>query len=120
MKSARASREGASKTSGELADIAKDTGIPLIVASQLTRSKETQDGRPKTFLERLKESGDIENDADWAIFIDRDKDAKADTPERLKAKLIVEKHRQGGEHFKIPIRFDPRTQVYMEEVPPTT
>lgn len=119
LKGARASREGASMTSGALADIAKETGTPLIVASQLTREKETREGRPKTFLERLKESGDIENDADWAIFIDRDKDAKPGTPERLKAKIIVEKHKQGGEHFKIPIRFDPKTQVYQEEVPPT-
>ena len=113
LRGVEASYNSVSMASRALADIAKDTNIPLIVASQLSRDFE-KDGKKKPYLDRLKDSGNIENDADLVMFVERNKDARPGTPERLLASIFVAKHKQGGEHIEVKLRFDPKTQRYEE------
>jgi replicative DNA helicase len=54
-----------SQISRELANLSKELGVAIFALSQFSRSKEG--GRPD--VNRLKESGDVENDADEIILI---------------------------------------------------
>jgi replicative DNA helicase len=114
MRGVTANYESVSIASRDLADMAKDTNIPLIVASQLSREN-PQAKEKKQLIDRLKDSGNIANDADWIVFISRNKNAKPHTEEYLDAKLNVEKHKQGGEHPEVPMKFDIDSQCYHEK-----
>ena len=89
---ARDERERLTKISGALRALAKDSGVPIIVVSQLTRPKDgNQNLRPKRF--HLKESGSLENDANTIVLIYRPADEMG-TPSGLD-ELILEKQRSG-------------------------
>lgn len=76
------------RISTALKDLAKELNIPVIALSQLNRNSESRDdGMPQ--MSDLKESGQIEQDADVIILIHRNKD----TPQS--AKLIMAKNRNG-------------------------
>jgi replicative DNA helicase len=81
-----------SEISRGLKGLAKELGVPVIAASQLSREVERREkGKPK--LSDLRESGAIEQDADIVMFIHREKD----TPEmQREAELIIGKHRSGN------------------------
>jgi replicative DNA helicase len=75
-----------------LKSMAKELGVPVIAASQLSREVERRENR-KPQLSDLRESGAIEQDADIVIFIHREKD----NPELAhEADLIMSKHRSGS------------------------
>lgn len=58
------------RLSGELNSLAKTTGIPIVILSQLNRMSESrQDRRPQ--LSDLKESGSIEQDASMVLLLYR-------------------------------------------------
>ena len=117
LKGVRASYESVSGASREIADIAKTLETPLILSSQLSReSQVAKDGSlvKRPLLTRLKDSGNIENDADWVMFIKRDKQAQPGTPKFLEATIEVGKHKQGGDHPEIKMVFVPTEQKYVE------
>jgi len=71
--------------------IAKEFHIPVIVLSQLNRkSEERMDRRP--MVSDLKESGDLEQDADVVLLLHRDPD---DEDKRGEVGVIVGKNRHG-------------------------
>jgi replicative DNA helicase len=77
--------------------VAKELNVPILVLSQLNRGPEKRaedDHRP--MLSDLRESGDIEQDADLVLFLFREEVYKPDA-EHLKglAELIVAKQRNG-------------------------
>ena len=72
-----------------LADLKNQLGITIILLCQLTR--DTEGKEPS--LNSLKESGDIEQDADIVSFIHRDREMEG--VERVSAKFITEKNRDG-------------------------
>lgn len=77
-----------------LATIAKDLGVPLIAAAQLNRAAEGRtDKRP--LLSDLRESGDVEQDADVVAFIYRDEYYHPASKNQGYAEIIVRKHRDG-------------------------
>jgi replicative DNA helicase len=92
--------------------IAKELNIPVIALSQLSRNVEQRGGDKKPSLSDLRESGQIEQDADMVMFCyrpeyygfdqtmigDREFDAKG------LFVLIVAKHRN-GELGEIPLKF---------------
>ena len=117
LKGVRASYESVSSASREIADIAKTLETPLILSSQLSRDSSVgKDGKVinRPLLTRLKDSGNIENDADWVMFIKRDKQAQPGSPKFLEATIEVGKHKQGGDHPEIKMVFVPVEQKYEE------
>jgi replicative DNA helicase len=77
-----------------LKDLAKEFNIPVIAAAQLNRELEKrQDKRP--VLSDLRESGEIEQEADIVMFLYRDEVYNEASEFPNQADVIVAKHRNG-------------------------
>ena len=86
--------------------LARELGVPVIAVSQLSRAVESRpDKRP--LLSDLRESGNIEQDADLVMFIYRDDYYNKESERPGEADLILAKHRNGpiGE---VSLSFMPR------------
>lgn len=81
--------------SRELKLISKELGVPIIILSQLSRKvEERQEKRP--MISDLKESGDLEQDADLIMFVYRPGYYFPDIEEYNNlAEILVSKHRSG-------------------------
>lgn len=74
--------------------LAKDVGIPVIIASQMARRIEQRKSkRPK--LSDLRDSGAIEADADIVIFCQRPDSSFEKETDQYVMKLVLEKQRMG-------------------------
>jgi len=114
LKGVTADYKATSQASSSLARMAKDLNIPVLTLSQLARDNAKKPEDKKHWTQRLKDSGNIENDADWVLNISRDQDAQPGTKGFLEATLAIGYHRQGGERMPIPLRFEWQDQIYME------
>jgi replicative DNA helicase len=72
-----------------LKGLATSLGITIVIVSQLNRRIETEKRKPR--LSDLRQSGEIEEDADVVIFVYRN--LEGDTPED--AEIIIAKNRNG-------------------------
>ncbi len=79
-----------------LKSIAMELNIPVVALSQLSRQPARRGKDSKPILSDLRESGAIEQDADFVMFIHRPDqfEKSSDSPEE-KAELIVAKQRNG-------------------------
>ena len=101
--------------SGELANIAKEFDIPLVVLSQLSRAPEARaDKRP--LLSDLRESGSIEQDADLILFLTRESYYKRDMePHGSQTELLVGKDRMRGLTGKSILYWDAHGEKYVND-----
>jgi replicative DNA helicase len=74
--------------------LARELEVPVVAISQLSRAPE-QRTPPKPQLSDLRESGQIEQDADLVIFIYRDEYYNRDSERPGEADIIIAKHRNG-------------------------
>jgi replicative DNA helicase len=89
---ARDEKERLTKVSNALRSLAKDTGVPVVAISQLSRPKDgNQNFRPNKF--HLKESGTMENDSHVIILTYRPVDQVGDPTGE--DELIIAKQRHG-------------------------
>lgn len=87
-------REQIEQVSRDLKKMAKELDVPVIVISSLSRKNETrEDKRP--ILSDLRETGQIEFDADVVMFIHREEYYNPETERQGMAELIIAKHRKG-------------------------
>lgn len=79
-----------------LRDLGKDMGVPVILLCQLNRKPESRGSDHYPRLSDLRESGDIEQDADLVIFVHRPAYyERSATALRDRALLVVAKNRMG-------------------------
>ncbi len=86
--------------------LAKEINVPVILLSQMSRAAE-QRGNHTPVLSDLRESGNIEQDADIVMFIHRPDEIQkegANRPRDYQVQLIVAKHRN-GELGTIPLQW---------------
>lgn len=80
--------------SKSLKALAKEFDVPVLVAAQLSRAVEQRQNK-RPVLSDLRESGDLENDADIVMFLYRDEVYNENTEFPNEAEVIVAKHRNG-------------------------
>ena len=98
--------------------IAKEFSVPVIAVAQINRAVESR-GDKRPMLSDLRESGDIENDADTVLMIYREDYYQPDTPARGLAEVIIRKQR-GGPVGTVHMSFDAlhtRFHAYTGPVP---
>jgi replicative DNA helicase len=79
---------------GEAKDIAKEFNCPFVALAQINREVEsTKDNRPS--IANLKDSGDIEQDADEIFLLYRDEYYRPATPDRNILEINAAKNRNG-------------------------
>lgn len=105
--------EQVSDASKRLKQLAKELNITVIALAQLRR-EEKAEVRPS--LSDLKESGQLEQDADVVLFPFRPAYYKEDKPDvELDAELIIAKNRH-GQCGTIPVAFEGKFVRYREQV----
>lgn len=85
-----------SEITRSLKALAMELGVPVVLLSQLNRKLGDRHGR-RPRLDDLRDSGAIEEDADFIMFIYRDElyNTSDDNPEKGVAEFIVGKHKNG-------------------------
>lgn len=87
-------QEEVAQFSRQLKLLAKELDVPVVAVSQLNRGPEQRtDKTPQ--LSDLRESGQLEQDADMVILIHRPDAYERDSPRGGEADLILAKHRNG-------------------------
>ena len=98
--------------SGMLKALARDLDVPVLAMSQLSRAIEGRTGHTP-MLSDLRESGNLEQDADMVMFIHRDEVYDQDTDKKGIAELHIPKQRNGP-IGTVPMRFDASTNTFSD------
>jgi replicative DNA helicase len=97
--------------------LARELDVPVIALSQLNRSVEQRGGEKKPLLSDLRESGNLEQDADLVMFIYREEYYEKEESQRPgEADLIIAKHRNGA-LAEVKLTFQSQYPRFMTYVP---
>ena len=97
--------------SGQLKDIAKEFSIPFVVLAQINRGTETRsDKRP--VLADIKDSGDLEQDADLVMLLYRDGYYNSNSSESNVMEIDIAKNRNGATGV-CKVLFDPTVGEFL-------
>ena len=113
--------EQISGISSDLQNFARQTGTPVIALSQLSRQEKTKAGTaPPPSLSSLRQSGQIEQDADVVMLIYRER-PKDSNSRRI---LNIAKNKEGETNIGLYLSFDGKTQTfkksYIQAAAPST
>jgi replicative DNA helicase len=86
--------------------LAKDMAVPVLLVASLNRGSENRTGDKRPHLSDLRDSGNIESDADVVLFTYRDSFYHPDTADPNLVELIIRKGR-GCALGTVRLRFDP-------------
>lgn len=101
--------EQVSEISSDLQNFGRQTGIPVIALSQLSRPEKTKNGStPPPSLASLRQSGQIEQDADVVMLIYHEK-PKDSNSRRI---LNIAKNKEGETNIGLYLSFDGKTQTF--------
>jgi len=78
----------------ELKLLSNDLGITTVICSQLNRMVEMRDDK-RPILSDLRQSGNIEEDVDVALFLYRDEVYNPNTKDKGKLEFLLRKQRNG-------------------------
>lgn len=81
--------------SGAFKDMAKEFDVPFVCLAQINRGVEGQTNKRPTMAD-IKDSGDIEQDADVILLLYRDEYYNPDTPDKGVMEVAVAKNRNGS------------------------
>lgn len=95
--------------------LAKRLNTTVMLISQLNRESEKR-GDKRPVMSDLRESGDIEQDADVIIFPFREAAYDNSKPENV-AELLIEKNRNGEPHKKIMLEWTGEWFLFEEPIP---
>lgn len=103
-------RRAISEASHAIQDACVETGIPGLIIAQLNRESE-KEGRPR--MRHLKESGDIEQDADNVILLWSEQDPRDLEPgQMLEVNCTIEKNKDGVMGVDERMLFDRRIMKF--------
>lgn len=101
--------EQVSEISSDLQNFGRQSGIPVIALSQLSRPEKNKAGNtPPPSLSSLRQSGQIEQDADVVMLIYRDR-PKESNSRRI---LNIAKNKEGETNIGLYLSFDGKTQTF--------
>jgi DNA primase catalytic core len=103
--------------SDQVLQIAKESGLPIILGAQLNRATDTKGGKPK--LENLKEAGNLEEDANTVLSVYNESREKDETSEgetykglqTVELEIKALKNREGEVNQTALLSFDKWTGV---------
>lgn len=101
-----------SEISRSLKILARELNVPVIAASQLSRSVESRSPQIPQLAD-LRESGSIEQDADIVAFLYREEYYNPDTDKKNITEILVKKHRNGPVR-NIDLYFDRERQRFKD------
>ena len=96
-----------------LKQLAVSLQMPIILLSQLSRDSDKTDREPQLF--DLRESGNIEQDADIVLFIHSNKDERFTNVFKPDVRFIIAKHRNGEVAKLDGIQFDKTKYKFIEK-----
>ncbi|AOZ10365.1 replicative DNA helicase [Cupriavidus malaysiensis] len=92
--------------------LAKELGIPVIALAQLNRSLESRANK-RPLMGDLRDSGELEQDADIILLLYRDEVYHPESPARGMCEVLVEKQRQ-GETGSVPLAYHGETTRFLD------
>jgi replicative DNA helicase len=83
------------KFSGAFKDVAKEFGVPFVALAQINRGVENQSNKRPTMSD-IKDSGDVEQDADLILLLYRDEYYNQNTEDKGIMEINIAKNRNGA------------------------
>lgn len=113
---ARANRnQQVGQISRDLAKLKSDYNLPVVIAAQLNRGIDQRGKESEPILSDLRDSGELEQDADIVMFIHRPDMADPDVPaEEETVKILCRKNRM-GQLWQTNVHFAPKQQWFTDK-----